>query len=69
MEVIGEHPCTPHTDKQDAIEVIEQLPDNVPMDETVYRLYALNKVRQGMQDVEAGRVISSEELAREIEQW
>ena len=58
-----------HTDKQDAIEVIEQLPDNVPMDEIVYRLYVLNKVRQGMQDVEAGRSISSEELAREIEQW
>ena len=58
-----------HTDKQDAIEVIEQLPDNVPMDEIVYRLYVINKVRQGMQDVEAGRGISSEELAREIEQW
>ena len=49
--------------------MIEQLPDNVPMDEIVYRLYVLNKVRQGMPDVEAGRGISSEELAREIEQW
>ena len=58
-----------HTDKQDAIEVIEQLPHNVPMDEIVYRLYVVNKVRRGMQDVEAGRGISSEELAREIEQW
>ena len=58
-----------HSDKQDAIEVIEQLPDNVPMDEIVYRLYVLNKVRQGMQDVEAGRSISSEEFAREIEEW
>jgi len=62
-------PMHNHTAKQDAIEVIEQLPDNVPMDEIVYRLYVLNKVRQGMQDVEAGRTISSEELAREIEQW
>lgn len=58
-----------HSDKQDAIEVIEQLPDNVPMDEIVYRLYVVNKVRRGMQDIEAGRGISSEELAREIEQW
>ena len=58
-----------HTDKQDAIEVIEQLPDNVPMDEIVYRLYVLNKVRQGMQNVEAGRGISSDELAHQIEQW
>jgi hypothetical protein len=29
----------------------------------------LHKIRQGMQDVEAGRGISSDELAREIEQW
>ena len=58
-----------HTDKQDAIEAIEQLPDNVPFDEILYRLYALHKIRQGMQDVEAGRGISSDELAREIEQW
>jgi predicted transcriptional regulator len=57
------------TAKKDAIEAIEQLPDNVAMDEIVYRLYVLNKVRQGMQDVEAGRLISSEELAREIEHW
>jgi predicted transcriptional regulator len=58
-----------HTAKQDAIEAIEQLPDNVALDEIVYRLYMINKVRQGMADVEAGRGISSEELAREIEQW
>jgi predicted transcriptional regulator len=36
---------------------------------TSYRLYVLHKVRQGMQDVEAGRGISSEELVREIERW
>ena len=58
-----------HTAKQDAIEAIEQLPDNVPFDEILYRLYALHKIRQGMQDVEAGRGIPSDELAREIEQW
>ena len=55
--------------KQEAIETIERLPDNVPLDEIVYRLYVLNKIHQGLQDLDAGRVIPSEELAREIEQW
>ena len=55
-----------HSAKQQAI---EQLPDNVPMDEIVYRLYVLNKVHQGLDDVDAGRVISNEALAAEIEQW
>jgi predicted transcriptional regulator len=58
-----------HTAKQQAIEAIEQLPDNVALDEIVYRLYVLNKVRQGLEDVDAGRVVSSEALAAEIEQW
>ena len=58
-----------HTAKQEAIHAIERLPDDVPFDEIVYRLYVLNKVQQGLQDIDAGRVISGEQLAREIEQW
>jgi len=57
------------TAKQEAIETIQRLPDNAPLDEIVYRLYVLNKVQQGMKDVNEGRGISSEELAHEIEQW
>lgn len=55
-----------HTAKQEAI---ERLPDNVALDEIVYRLFVLNKVKQGMKDIDEGRTISSDELAREIEQW
>jgi predicted transcriptional regulator len=58
-----------HTAKQDAIEAIERLPDSAPLDEIVYRLYVLNKVQQGLQDIDGGRVIPAEQLAREIEQW
>ena len=58
-----------HSAKQDALDAINRLPDDVPLDEIVYRLYVLNKTHQGMQDIEAGRVISSDELAKEIEQW
>jgi predicted transcriptional regulator len=58
-----------HSAKQQAIEAIEQLPVNVALDEIVYRLYVLNKVHQGLDDVDAGRVVSSEALAAEIEQW
>jgi hypothetical protein len=57
------------TAKQEAIEAIERLPDNVPLDEIVYRLFVLNKAHVGLQDIDAGRVIPSEALAAEIEQW
>ena len=55
--------------KQNALEAIQQLPDTVDFDEIVYRLYVLNKINQGMKNVDEGKGISQEELAREIEQW
>jgi hypothetical protein len=55
------------TDQTAKQEAIESLPDDVACDEIPYRLYVLHKIRQGMQDVEAGHTVSSEEL--EIEQW
>jgi predicted transcriptional regulator len=58
-----------HSAKQDAISAIERLPDDAPLDEIVYRLYVLNKIQQGLQDIDAGRTVTSEELAREIEAW
>jgi predicted transcriptional regulator len=58
-----------HTAKQDAIDAIQRLPDSAPLDEIVYRLYLLNKVQQGLKDIDAGRVVSGEQIAQEIEQW
>lgn len=58
-----------HTAKQEAISAIERLPDDVPLNEIVHRLYVLNKVQQGREDIDAGRTVSTEELAREIEAW
>jgi predicted transcriptional regulator len=58
-----------HSPKQDALEAIQQLPDTVDFEEIVYRLYVLSKINQGMKEVDEGRGISQEELAREIEQW
>jgi hypothetical protein len=58
-----------HSPKQEALDAIERLPDDVPFEEIVYRLYVLGKVQQGLKDVDAGRTASTEEIAREIEAW
>ena len=55
--------------KQEALEAIGKLPDDVDMDEIMYRLYVLDKVRKGREDVEAGRTIAHGDLLRELEQW
>lgn len=55
--------------KQEALDAIQHLPDNVDLEEIMYRLYVLEKVRKGREDVANGRVTSAEELRREIQSW
>ena len=55
--------------KQEALETIGKLPDDTDMDEIMYRLYVLDKIRKGQKAVEQGRSSSSEDLKREINAW
>jgi hypothetical protein len=55
--------------KQEALNSISQLSENTDMDEIMYRLYVLDKIRKGQESVEQGKTISSEELKREIDSW
>lgn len=55
--------------KQEALKTIDQLPDDVDMDEIMYRLYVLDKIRKGQEAVEQGKTLTNEELKREIDAW
>jgi predicted transcriptional regulator len=58
-----------HAAKQEALETIGKLPEDTDMDEIMYRLYVLDKIRKGQKSVEQGRTVTSEELKREIDSW
>lgn len=55
--------------KQEALETISKLADDSDMDEIMYQLYVLDKIRKGQKAVEQGRTTSSEALTREIDAW
>ena len=55
--------------KQDALNVITRLPDDTDMEEIMYRLFVLDKVRRGQEAVERGQTLTSEELKGEIDTW
>ena len=55
--------------KEDALATIGKLPDDADMDEIMYRLYVLDKIRKGRQAADEGRITSSAELKHEIESW
>ena len=62
-------PCRPIAPSRKRSRPSEHLADNVPLDEIIYRLHVLSKIHQGLGDLDNGRVVPSEELAAEIEQW
>ncbi len=55
--------------KQEALNAISKMPDTVNVDEIMYRLYVIDKVRKGREAVWQGNVISVEELKEEMKSW
>ena len=55
--------------KQDALDTINQVPENADMEEIMYRLYVLDKVRKGQAVVERSDTLTSDELKRDIDSW
>lgn len=55
--------------KQEALNTINQLPEDTDMDEIMYRLYVLDKIRKGQEAVAQGKTITSDKLKREIDSW
>jgi len=55
----------PHTAKQEALGVIQRLPDNTNIEEIMYRLYVLENIRKGQEDAEQGKTQSAEEVLKD----
>jgi hypothetical protein len=58
-----------HTLKQEALESIRRLPEDADIDEIMYRLYLIDKLRKSREAIAQGKVISQDDLKREIDQW
>ena len=55
--------------KQEALESLKYLPDNADIDEIMYRLYVIDKLRKSREAIEQGQVIAHDDFKREIAQW
>jgi len=45
------------------------MPDSADIDEIMYRLYVIDKVRKGKEAIERGETLTIEDLRKEIESW
>jgi hypothetical protein len=55
--------------KQEVMNAISKMPETADIDDIMYRLYVIDKVRKGKEAVQQGKVISVEELREEIKSW
>ncbi len=55
--------------KQEVINAISNMPETADIDDIMYRLYVIDKVRKGKEAVQQGKVISVAELREEIKSW
>ena len=55
--------------KEQLIRLIQEQPDDSSYEEIVRELAFATMVERGLADVDAGRTISNDEMARRIENW
>ena len=54
------------TVKEQAISAISGLPDSASIEDAVHKLLFINKINQGLQDYEDGRVVSHEHIKKKF---
>jgi predicted transcriptional regulator len=55
--------------KEEAIRLIQSLPEDCSIEDIQYHLYVRQKVETGLTAVESGRFVSQEDAERRIEEW
>ena len=55
--------------KEEAINAISKLPKSVNIDEIMYRLYVIDKIRKGQKAILEGKTIPLESLKEEMKSW
>ncbi len=55
--------------KDSAKKIIDDLPDDVSYDELIRELLFKRMIERGLQDSQKNKIISDEELGKEIEKW
>jgi len=55
--------------KEKIKKTIDLLPDNVTIDELINRIILLDKIEQGLDDVEKGNIYTTEEVENKLNKW
>ena len=57
------------TAKDQVEDILKMLPESASLEDIQYHIYVRQKIAQGLEDVEAGRVVSQDEVRRRLAKW
>ncbi len=55
--------------KQEVLRLLGELPEDVSYEEIQYHIYVVEKIRKAREAVQAGEVLSQEEVEKRTEKW
>ncbi|MBW1706765.1 MAG: hypothetical protein JRJ86_16650 [Deltaproteobacteria bacterium] len=55
--------------REEAVNAISKMPNSASIDDIMYRLYVIDKVRKGKEAIRKGNSITLEKLRGEMESW
>lgn len=55
--------------KHEAMNAISKLPESASIDDIMYELYVIDKVKKGKEAAERGETVSIEDIRREMQSW
>lgn len=55
--------------KEASIERIKKLPDSCSVDDIMYEINFVAQVLEGLKDADEGKVITTEQLLKRVDQW
>jgi len=57
------------TAKDQVQQILEMLPEDASLEDIQYHIYVRQKIQQGMDDIDAGRVVSHAEVQQRLAKW
>jgi predicted transcriptional regulator len=55
--------------KEQVQQILAKLPSDASLEDIQYHIYVRQKIEQGLEDVESGRVISHAEVQQRLARW
>ena len=57
------------TAKEEVRKLLDQLPEDSSYEDIQYHIYVREKVQRGLEDIEAGRTLTQEEVEQRMARW